>query len=158
MDFVWIALGSLFLLAGVIGCLLPILPGPPLGFAALLVLQLKEAAPFSLNFLIIWAVITVVVFAMDYVIPPLTTKKFGGSKKGMIGSTIGLVLGLIFFPPFGLILGAFAGAFIGELIEGKDNRNALRSAFGAFVGFITGTLLKLVVVVTMGYYFFSSLF
>jgi uncharacterized protein len=158
MDYLWIALGIVLLFAAVIGCFLPIVPGPPLGYCALLILQLKEDAPFEISFLIIWAVITTIVFFLDYVIPPLTTKKFGGGRKGVIGSTIGLILGIIFFPPFGLIIGAFVGAFIGEIIEGKEKQVAMKSAFGALIGFLTGTLLKLAVVITMGYYFMSTLF
>jgi uncharacterized protein YqgC (DUF456 family) len=158
MDYLWIGIGVLLLLAAIIGCFLPIVPGPPLGFGALLVLQLKEVAPFETNFLIIWAIISTVVFFLDYIIPPLTTKKFGGSKKGVIGSTIGLIVGLIIFPPFGLIIGAFIGAFVGEILEGKEKKDALKSVLGALIGFLTGSLLKLVVVVTMGYYFVSSLF
>lgn len=158
MDYLWVGTGVLLLLAAIIGCFLPIVPGPPLGFGALLVLQLKEAPAFETSFLIIWAIVTTVVFFLDYIIPPLTTKKFGGSKKGVIGSTIGLIIGLIFFPPFGLIIGAFGGAFVGEIMEGKEKGDALKSAFGALIGFLTGSLLKLAVVVTMGYYFVNSLF
>lgn len=158
MDYLWIGLGIILLLAAVVGCFLPIVPGPPFGFGALLILQLKEVAPFETPFLIIWAVITTVVFFLDYIIPPLTTKKFGGSRKGVIGSTIGLIVGLIIFPPFGLGIGAFVGAFVGEVLEGKEKRDALKSAFGALIGFLTGSLLKLAVVVTMGYFFINSLF
>ena len=158
MDYFWIGLGIILLLAAVIGCFLPIVPGPPLGFGALLILQLKEIPPFETSFIIIWAIVTTLVFFLDYVIPPLTTKKFGGSRRGVIGSTIGLIIGLIFFPPFGLVIGAFAGAFVGEISEGKDKRDALKSAFGALIGFLTGSLLKLAVVVTMSYYFIGSLF
>lgn len=158
MDYLWIGIGVLLLLAAIIGCFLPIVPGPPLGFGALLVLQLKEVAPFETSFLIVWAIVTTLVFFLDYFIPPLATKKFGGSRRGVIGSTIGLIIGLIFFPPFGLIIGAFVGAFAGELMEGKEKRDALKSAFGALIGFLTGSLLKLSVVVTMGFYFVNSLF
>ncbi|MFT7032168.1 MAG: hypothetical protein ACJA2S_000666 [Cyclobacteriaceae bacterium] len=158
MDYLWIGAGIILLLAAVVGCFLPIVPGPPLGFGALLVLQLKEVAPFETSFLIIWVIITTVAFFLDYIIPPLTTKKFGGSRRGVIGSTIGLIIGLFFFPPFGLIIGAFVGAFVGEIIEGKEKKDALKSAFGALIGFLTGSLLKLTVVVTMGYYFVSSFF
>ena len=75
MDYLWIGLGIILLLAAVVGCFLPIVPGPPLGFGALLVLQLTEVAPFETNFLIIWGIVTTMVFFLDYVIPPLTTKK-----------------------------------------------------------------------------------
>lgn len=158
MDVFLTVLGIIFLLVGIVGCLLPILPGPPLGYLSLVVLQFKQEPPFGTSFMVVWAMITIAVFVIDYFIPPLATKRFGGSKKGVIGSTIGLVIGLIFFPPVGLIIGAFAGAFIGEMIEGSQKRVALRAASGALLGFLTGGLLKLVVVFTMGFYFISSLF
>ena len=105
MDYAIIILGAILLIVGIAGCFLPILPGPPLAFGALLIQQLKSEPPYSFNFILIWSAITIAVFALDYIIPPLTTKKFGGSRKGVIGSTIGLIIGLIFFPPFGLIIG-----------------------------------------------------
>ena len=157
MDYMIIIIGAILLIVGIAGCFLPILPGPPLAFGALLIQQLKSEPPYSFNFILIWSVITIAVFALDYIIPPLTTKKFGGSRKGVIGSTIGLIIGLIFFPPFGLIIGAFVGAFIGETIEGRERRMALKSSFGALFGFLTGSLLKLSVVIVMIYYFIGSI-
>lgn len=158
MEVFLTALGIVLLLAAVVGCLLPVLPGPPLGYLSLVVLQFKQEPPFGTTFMVVWALITIAVFVIDYFIPPLTTKRFGGSKKGVIGSSIGLVIGLLFFPPFGLITGAFVGAFLGEIIEGRQKRVALKAASGALLGFLTGSLLKLAVVFTMAFYFISSLF
>ncbi|MEQ6121281.1 DUF456 domain-containing protein [Reichenbachiella sp. MALMAid0571] len=158
MDYFWTILGIVLLIAGIIGCLLPILPGPPLGFLSLLVLQFKTNPPFSTSFILIWLAITIAVFTLDYTIPPMATKKFGGSRKGVTGSIVGLVVGLIFFPPFGLIVGSFLGAFIGEIIDGQQRGVALKSAFGSLIGFVTGSVLKLTTVFIMGYYFTASLF
>ena len=105
------------------------------------------------------AVVTVVVYAIDYMIPIWGTKKFGGSKRGVWGSIIGLLIGL-FFAPFGLIsiiIGPFVGAVIGELTAGKDSSTALRSGFGSFMGFLGGTLLKLIASGIMTWYFFKEL-
>jgi len=96
MDIVWNVMAALLILAGIAGCFLPIIPGPPLGYLGLLILQLQESPPFETTFLLIWAGIILAVSAMDYVIPPLATKKFGGSKQGIWGSTIGLVVGIFF--------------------------------------------------------------
>jgi uncharacterized protein YqgC (DUF456 family) len=152
MDILWLVLGILFMLGGLAGSLLPILPGPPLCYAALLILQLRSSPPFTLNFLLIWALITVVITAFDYVIPAYSTKKFGGSKYGVWGCTIGLIVGL-WLGPVGIILGPFLGAFIGEVISNNSSDQALKAAFGSFVGFLAGTLLKLVTCLVMGYYF-----
>jgi len=157
MDAVLITLGILFMIGGIVGGVLPVLPGPPLSYIGLLLLHFTERYQFSTRFLVIWAIITVAVYALDYIIPAWGTKRFGGSKRGVWGSVIGLVVGLFFFPPFGIIIGPFLGAVIGELTSGKDSGSALKSGFGSFVGFLTGTLLKLITSGIMMYWFFKEL-
>lgn len=142
---------------GLIGCILPFIPGPPLNYIGLLLLHFTSRFQFENRFLIIWAVVTVIVYGLDMVIPVWGTKKFGGSKNGVWGSIIGLIAGFFFFPPLGIIIGPFAGAVIGELISGKDSRSALKSGFGSFVGFLTGTILKLIVSGMMTWYFIKEL-
>ena len=144
--------GLILMIGGIAGCILPLLPGPPLCFLALLIQQLNGAPPFTTNFLLIWGSITIVVTVLDYVIPVYGTKKFGGSKYGIWGCTLGLLVGL-WLGPLGIIIGPFVGAFIGEIIASNNSSTALKSAFGSFLGFLVGTLLKLVVCLTMGWYF-----
>lgn len=157
MDYVLIVLGVVLIIGGILGCVLPVLPGPPLSYIGLLLLHFTQRYQFSTRFLIIWAIITTVVYVLDYVIPSWGTKKFGGSKRGIWGSMIGLVIGLFFFPPYGIIIGPFLGAIIGELTSGKDSGTALKSGFGAFIGFLAGTLLKLIASGMMTWYFFKEL-
>ena len=156
MDWLWITLSALFLLIGLIGCLLPLIPGPPLSFIGLLFLQLQEVSPFSLKFMLIWCAITVVVTAADYFIPILGTRKLGGTRYGIWGCTIGLLAGF-WFGPFGIILGPFIGAFAGELIGNASSQHAFRAALGSFIGFLLGTLLKLMASVMMIWYFFQGI-
>jgi uncharacterized protein len=144
--------GIILMLAGIAGCILPLVPGPPLCFLALLIQQLNGAPPFTTKFLLIWGAVTLVVTILDYVIPLFGTKKFGGSKFGIWGCTIGLFVGL-WMGPWGIIIGPFVGAFIGEIIANNDSSTALKSAFGSFLGFLFGTLLKLVACFIMGWYF-----
>ena len=158
METTLIIIGILLLFAGFLGCFLPVLPGPPLAYGSLILLQLTDKQPFSSQFLVIWAVVTLGVVLADYYIPIWGTRKFGGTKGGTWGATIGLILGLFFFPPFGIIIGPFIGAYIGEIINGQDNRLALRSAVGSFIGFLAGTIMKLGVVGIMGFYYFRALF
>src|SRR5210317_179690 len=99
MDLIWIIISGLLILVGIIGCIVPIIPGPPISFIGLLLLQLKQDPPFTARFLAIWAVIAAAVTILDYVVPAWGTKKFGGSRYGMWGSIIGLIIGL-FVPPF----------------------------------------------------------
>ncbi|MBL6444857.1 DUF456 domain-containing protein [Fulvivirga sp. 29W222] len=156
MDVVFIIIGVVFMLMGIIGSILPVLPGPPLSLIGMLFLQFQQEAPFTTNFLLIWTVITIGVVLIDYFIPAYGTKRFGGSKFGVLGTFIGLIVGL-FFAPFGLVLGPLLGALIGELIAGKSSKQAFKAAMGSFVGFLLGTFLKLCVCLVMTYYFVIAL-
>ncbi len=157
VDVLWIFLGVLFALAGVIGCFLPVVPGPPLSYAGLLLMQLTERSPFSAKFLWLWLAITLLVTVLDYIIPIYSTKKTGGSKFGVWGSMIGLIVGL-FLGPIGIILGPMVGAILGELLSGKAYKEAMKSGMGSFLGFLVGTLLKLVVCCIMVSYLMAEVF
>jgi len=156
LDIFLVILGICFLVGGLAGCILPALPGPPLSYIALLLLQATRFGDFSVKFLIITAIVTIIVTVVDYLLPLWGAKKWGGSRAGIIGSAVGLVIGL-FFLPIGIIVGPFAGAVVGELIAGRDSNVALRSGFGAFVGFLLGTGVKLAVCVTFTFYFVKEL-
>lgn len=102
--------------------------------------------------------VMVVITALDYFIPMWGTKRFGGTKAGVTGSTIGLIVGL-FLGPIGIVVGPFLGALAGELITAPDEfKRALRSATGSFVGFLLGTGLKLIYGGLAAFYFFRELF
>ena len=169
MDVILIILGAICLLLGLIGCVAPVLPGVPLSYLGLLLLHWTDRAQFSWQFLTIWAVVVIVIQLLDYFIPAWGTKKFGGSKYGVWGSTIGLFVGL-FMGPWGIIVGPFVGAVLGELlyfnrhpqdrIEQSENTNfnrALRAGFGSFIGLLTGTILKLICCGMMVFYFVKEL-
>ena len=158
LDILWIVIGMILLLVGIIGCILPILPGQILSWASLLMLQLQQDPPFTAKFIFVWALITAGVTLLDYFVPVWGTKKLGGSKTGMWGAAIGLVIGIFFFPPFGLIIGPFIGAVAGELVAGKNSNVAFRSGLGSFLGFVAGTMMKLVISFIMGYYFIINAF
>src|SRR5688572_11423642 len=138
MDTLWLVIGIIIMLVGILGCILPLLPGPPLCYIALLIQQLRSDPPFTSKFLWIWAGITVVVTVLDYVIPLYGTKRFGGSKYGIWGCTIGLIAGF-WLGPLGIIIGPFVGAFIGEIIANNNSNQALKAAWGSFAGFLFGT-------------------
>ncbi|WP_073003181.1 DUF456 domain-containing protein [Mariniphaga anaerophila] len=158
MDYVLIIFGVLFIVGGILGAVLPVLPGPPLSYIGLLFLHFTDKYQFSSRFLIIWGIVTVAVYLLDYAIPAWGTKRFGGSNRGVWGSIIGLIIGLFFFPPLGIIIGPFLGAVIGELTAGKDSAAAIKSGFGSFIGFLLGTLMKLVVSGLMAWHFGKELF
>ena len=148
-------MAGLLLLLGFAGVILPILPGLPLSYVGILVLHFTDAVEFTPEFLMFWAVLVVVVQVLDYFIPVWGTKKFGGSKRGVWGSAIGLIVGL-FFGPIGIILGPFVGAFLGELTANKSSKDAFRAAWGSFVGILIGTSLKLIVAGFMIFYYVEA--
>lgn len=153
MDIALLIIGFIFMLIGILGSFLPVLPGPPLSWVGLLLLQLTSAVPKDGWFLGITGLIALVVFALDYVIPAMGTKKFGGTKAGMIGTTVGLLVALVFpfLGPFGIIVWPFVGALVGELLNKADKKTATKAAFGSFLGFLTGTFIKfLVAIVYLG--------
>ncbi len=147
MDIALTIIGFLFMIVGILGSVLPVLPGPPLSWLGLLLLYLTKAVPNDWVVLGITLLVAVLVVVLDYVIPAVGTKKFGGSKYGMIGTGIGLVVSLFFpvFGIFGIIIWPFIGALVGELINNSNSSKAMKAAFGSFIGFVVGTLLKFVV-------------
>ena len=107
LDIILMIIGGILIITGIIGCILPVLPGPVLSYSGLLALQLTSPHPFSLQFMVIYALLTILVGVLDYVIPIYGTKKLKGSKYGIWGCIAGLVLGLFFFFPFGIIFPIF---------------------------------------------------
>ena len=141
---VLIILGFLFAVIGLIGCILPVIPGPSLSFFALIILSYaKNWEPFSTTFLIIMAGLTIVVTLLDYAVPVIGAKRYGASTLGVWGSIIGMVFGFFIFPPWGMLIGAIAGALAGELLSGKRGKKAVRAGWGVFVGNIMSIGLKL---------------
>ncbi len=146
MDIALVIVGFLFCVLGIIGSFLPVLPGPFTSWIGLLILHFTNAVQQNWTFLGITLSIAIAVWILDYIVPAIGTKKFGGTKYGMIGSSLGLIVGLIFLGPFGIIIGPFAGAFIGEYIrDSSATSKALKAAFGSFIGFLTGTFIKFIV-------------
>lgn len=143
MDIFLLLLGFTFVCLGILGAILPVIPGPLTSWIGLLLLHITDIYPMDKTFLGVTFVIAILIFILDYIIPSIGTKKFGGTKYGIYGTTIGLIVGLITPIPFGIIIGTFAGAFIGELIyDSKDTNRALKASFGALLGFFASTTLK----------------
>lgn len=156
MDIFLIILAGICMIVGLLGSVLPVLPGVPISYMGILLLHFTHKYQFSSSFLIIWGSITIAVMLLDTVLPVFTTKKFGGSKAGVRGSVAGMLIGL-FLGPWGIITGPFLGALIGELLAGKQTRPAIKAALGSFAGFLIGTLSKLIVSAMMLYYFVHTL-
>ena len=156
MDIFLFVVAGLLIVGGVLGSVLPALPGPPLGYIGLLLLQCTEKVDFSTTFLLVWLAVVVAVTVADNFIPAWATNRFGGSRWAAWGSMIGLVIGM-FFAGVGIIVGTLLGAIVGELLSGKPLASSLRAGFGAFIGFLLSTGLKLMVCGFFVYYYFREL-
>lgn len=162
MDYLLFFVAFVVGVVGIVGAIVPGIPGPPISFLSLMILHFTDKVSYSDELLITTAALAVIITLLDYYIPIYGTKKFGGTKAGVRGSTIGLIVGVLVLPmlgivigPFGLIgiiLGPFLGAYIGEKMSGVSGDKAMRSAIGSFIGFLAGTLIKLVYGIILMYY------
>mgnify|MGYP005827894513 FL=1 len=154
MDLILFGVGAVLMILGILGSFLPVLPGVPLSWVGLLLLYLAPSVPINYWVLGIAFILAAIIYALQLVIPAMGTKKYGGSKAGMWGATIGLVIGIFVPIPLGIVIGAFAGAFIGEIINKSDSKSALRAAYGSFIGLLASTFMEMVVAV--GFLIFFS--
>ena len=155
MEWIWIILGIILVMIGIIGSFLPLVPGPPIAYLGLLVQQLRDPNPFSGQFLLLWLGLVILTLVLDYFVPIWGTKKFGGTKYGVWGCTLGF-LAAFWMGPWGIIIGPFVGAFIGEYLAKQQSQQAFKAAMGSFVGFLVGSFLKIVVCFFMLYYIIGS--
>ena len=142
LDIILIIVSALCLIVGLLGCVLPMLPGPPIAYVGLLLLHATDKVQFSTTQLLVWLLIVIVVQVLEHFAPMLGSKYSGGSKWGSWGCFVGTILGL-FFLPWGIIVGPFLGAVVGELLKGAESRQAVKSGIGSLIGFLFGTVLKL---------------
>lgn len=149
-DFVVGFVLTLFvMMVGLVGTLVPGIPGTPVIFAA----ALGHRLWFGDRGPAIWVVLTLGVLmalslAVDFLATTAGAKKLGASHRGMIGAVLGGMIG-IFFPPIGLVLGPFLGAMLFEAIGGRDWREASRAGVGAALGFLAGTVGRIACGVAM---------
>lgn len=159
MDVV-LSIGAFLLaLLGIAGCIVPALPGTLLSYGGLLCAYFTSYSQMSPTALWAWLAVCIAVSVADYILPAWMTKRFGGSRAGSIGATIGVFVGFFFLPPIGIILGPFLGAVIGELINNRNERTkALLVGFGSFLSFIVGTGIKLIASIGILVHVFADTF
>ncbi|MCW5518567.1 DUF456 domain-containing protein [Aureitalea sp. L0-47] len=144
MDIILLVVGLLLMLIGILGSILPVIPGTPISWLGLIVLYLAPSIEFDWTFIIITGIVAIGIYILDYIIPAIGTKKFGGSRAGAWGTIIGLIVGIIAPIPFGILIGPFLGALVGEMAFNQtDGPKALKAAFGSFIGFLASTFMKL---------------
>jgi len=150
MDVLLLILAVLLAFTGIVGCIVPGLPGPPLNYISILIAQTVHDA-YSTEFMLFWAAAVVIVTVLDYYLPLYVSKKFGSTRQGITGSIAGMIIG-IFFSPIGMIAGLIAGAVIGDLIAGKSLSASVRSGMGSALGTFFSIGLKLIVSVLLSWY------
>ncbi|MDD3652860.1 MAG: DUF456 domain-containing protein [Desulfotomaculaceae bacterium] len=154
-----IIIAVVFFTVGVIGTVLPMLPGAPLIWLGMLIYGLfVKFDNLSWLFFIGQGLAVALVFLIDYLAGVMGAKHYGGSKAAIWGSVLGGVLGILLLGPFGLIAGPFIGAVAGELYRRNDLDKAIRVGIGTLIGFLGGTVLKLAVEVIMIVWFFIIVF
>ncbi|MGV8962509.1 MAG: DUF456 domain-containing protein [Candidatus Saccharimonadaceae bacterium] len=157
-EILLIILATLLLIAGIVGSVLPVLPGPPLSWIGLLLLKFIPSVSHRISWteIVIIGLFTLFIAILDNVLPIWSTKRIGGNKKVVWGAGIGFVAGF-WFGPLGIILGPFVGALVGGLISGSHIKLAMKHASGAFLGFMGGIVLKFINLGVLVYYFIKVL-
>ena len=154
-----IILGLVLALIGLLGCVLPLIPGPPLSFLSLLILSYAKGwEPFSATFLLVMAGMTIAVTICEYMLPIGGAKRYGASKGGIWLSIAGMILGFFLFPPWGMVIGAVGGAFIGEILAGRRAKEALRASWGVVVGNLFVIGLKIALCGIMLFFYIKKMF
>lgn len=157
METILIIVAVLLSIAGIVGSIAPIIPGPPLSYAGLLILHFARGGIFSTTFLVVMGIIAIAAVIIDYALPVYSAKMFGAHKYGMIGSAIGMFVGLVVFAFVGMMVGMFLGAVIGEYLAGKKTGQALKSGTASFLGGIAAMAAKLAICLVMTFYLLANI-
>lgn len=146
--------GIILNILGIIGIVVPALPGIILNYLALFLLYISRGEEvIGLSALIMFGLLTLLVALLDYILPLAGAKKLGASRTGIIFAVIGMITGMIFFPPLGIFFGLLIGAFVGELIAGKSQSQAFKAGFVTFLGILTSMVVKLMLAIVMTVYY-----
>lgn len=158
MEIFLIILTFVLMLVGLLGVILPFLPGVPIAWVGLFIYAyFTEFNEISLTLVLVFLGLALLSMLIDFILPLLGAKTFNASRYGFLGACLGLVFG-ISVGPFGLIVFPLIGAFLGELVAGKDSDKAFRSALGTFLGNLGGALIKITIILIMLGFFIASLF
>lgn len=158
METIYLLLTLVMFVMGIIGTILPALPGVIVIFGGMVLYGfMTNFAGLSIYFFIMQSAVMLVIFLVDFLASAVSTKKYGGSKQAAFGAVLGTIVGIMVFGPLGVIIGPFAGSVITEIIIGKQIKQAVIVGFGSLVGVIGGTIFKLLAEIVMIVYFFINI-
>lgn len=158
METTALILTIVLFIVGLVGTILPVLPGPILVYGGMLLYgYMTEFATLDAHFFLLQTLVLVLIFSVDFLASAVGTRRFNGSKQAAWGAIIGTILGLIFLGPLGIVIGPFLGAVMIELLRGIEINQAIRVGFGTLVGILGGTVLKLFAEILMIIYFFMRI-
>ncbi|AFV01749.1 hypothetical protein UNSWDHB_2845 [Dehalobacter sp. UNSWDHB] len=159
MDMIALIIAVVLFIAGIVGTVLPVLPGVILIYAGMLAYGFMTGfATLNAYFFILQALVVILLFFVDYFASAIGTKRFGGSKQAAWGAVIGTILGLIVLGPLGIILGPFLGAIAAELIRGTELKKTIQIGLGTLLGVLGGTAVKIGAEIIMIVYFFVRIY
>ncbi len=145
-------------IVGLLGAIIPILPGTILSYVGLICAYFTSTSTLSEKQLWLWGAISAIAILFDYILPGYFSKMFGGSRAGVVGATVGVIAGMFLLGPLGIILGPFAGAVIGEMLkQNQPIEKAIVVGAGSLLSFFVGTGLKLIVGGFLMYYIWNDL-
>ncbi len=153
-----LVLAIILFIAGLIGTILPVLPGGILVYGGMILYGfMTEFATLDITFFVIQGAVLAFIFAIDYIASAYGTRRFGGSTQAAVGAVVGTIAGLIVLGPLGIIIGPFLGAVAVELIRGIAFNKALKAGIGTLIGVIGGTVVKIGAEIAMIVYFFMKI-
>lgn len=159
METAALVLAIILFIAGLVGTVLPVLPGAILVYGGMLLYGFMTGfAVLDAAFFVLQALALAVIFLIDFLASAAGTKRFGGSRQAAWGAVLGTILGIILMGPLGIVIGPFLGATAAELLRGTELNQAFRAGFGTLVGILGGTILKLGAEMLMIVYFFMRVF
>ncbi|MDY6825514.1 MAG: DUF456 domain-containing protein [Thermodesulfobacteriota bacterium] len=159
INTVLIIIGIFVVLAGLAGCILPVIPGPIVAYIALIILNLAKGwEAFGLGFMLVMAGGAVLMTLLDFFVSMVGARKYGAAKAGIWGSVIGMIVGIFIIPPWGIFIGALAGAIIGEALTGRQTTEAMRVGWGVFMGNVAGIALKLAYCMVVLFFYLKEMF
>lgn len=153
-ETVILVISAILIVTGILGSILPFLPGTPFGFVGLLLYGfVSDFQTVKVKALVVFGFLTLLTLILDVLAPIIAAKGYKASKAGMIGAVAGTILGIPIMGPFGIIIGPFVGTFLGEYWKNRNEKKALHIAWGALIGFLVSTIVRTAVALAMGIYF-----